>query len=78
VWLVQQHGYALVMDRFRFHMTLTGDVDAATAKRVADAAHALVAPLNKAHPPLLDRLCLYVEPGAGTPWRRVADFELAR
>jgi hypothetical protein len=78
VWLVQQHGYALVMDRFRFHMTLTGDVDAATAKRVVDAACALVAPLNKAHPPLLDRLCLYVEPGAGTPWRRVADFELAR
>jgi hypothetical protein len=76
--LVQRHGYALVMDRFRFHMTLTGDVDAAIAQQVSAAAATLVAPLNKAHPPLLDRLCMFAEPGVRAPLRRVADFELGQ
>ncbi len=78
VALVEQHGYALVMDRFRFHMTLSGDVDADVARRVVDAAATLVEPLNRAHPPVLDRLCLFVEPQPGAPFERVADFELAR
>lgn len=76
--LVRQHGYAAVMDRFRFHMTLTGDIDPAVGRRVADAAAQLVAPLNRTHPPQLDRICLFVEPRAGAPFRRVADFAFER
>jgi hypothetical protein len=78
VALVQQHGYALVMDRFRFHMTLTGDVDVDVGHRVKAAAAKLVAPLNRTHPPLLDRLCLFAEPHAGLAFRRVADFAFER
>jgi hypothetical protein len=76
--LVRRHGYALVMDRFRFHMTLSGNVDAAVAGRVIEAAAGLVAPLNRAHPPVLDRLCLFVEPRPGEGFQRVADFEFGK
>lgn len=38
-------GYPYVMDRFRFHLTLTGPLDRAEAERLGDALAPLVAPL---------------------------------
>ena len=74
--LLALHGYPHVLDRFRFHMTLTGPVDDATAQRVRLAAAANLAALNTLAPLALDRLCLFVEQSPGAPFQRVIDLRL--
>ena len=74
--LLALYGYPHVMERFRLHLTLTGPVDAATARRVIDAATGMTAGLNAQAPPLLDRLCLFVEPSRGAPFQRIMDVRL--
>jgi putative phosphonate metabolism protein len=74
--LLEQFGYPYVMERFRFHMTLGALPDDDTAVRLLRAAHGTAAPLNRQHPPVLDRLCLFVEPRPGAPFLRRADFPL--
>jgi len=75
--LFERYGYPHVLERFRFHMTLTGPVDMATAGQVvAQVAHP-VAQLNAQEPVVLDRLCLYFESEPGAPFRRVTEVELA-
>ncbi len=75
--LLALHGYPHVLERFRFHMTLTGPVDAATAQTVSQALAGQVASLNAQAPLLLDRLCLFVERAPGTPFQRVIDLRLS-
>lgn len=75
--LVELYGYPYVMERFRFHMTLTGPVDAATAREVIAQVADPVASLNEQAPLMLDRLCLFVQPDPWAPFRRVAEAELA-
>ena len=60
-------GYPYVMDRFRFHMTITGrlDTQAQHATRDALAPH-LAAAL--AEPLRADGIALYAEPAAGEPF----------
>ena len=73
--LLLRHGYPYVMDRFRFHMTLAicrGDA----AQAVMDLAQQDVMALNRDHPLVLDRLCLFEEPMPGAPFHRVRDFSL--
>lgn len=68
---LMRHGYPHVLDRWRFHMTLTDSLprdDAALQQRLADQAvahfaHALQAPLD------CESLCVFVEPGPGQPFR---------
>lgn len=74
--LLALHGYPHVLERFRFHMTLTGPVDAAMAQAVTQAVAADVAHLNANVPLSLDRLCLFVERRTGEPFQRVIDLRL--
>lgn len=74
--LLERYGYPNVLERFRFHMTLTGPVDTALAARVVAWIAGTVARLNSEAPPVLDRLCLFFEPEPGAPLRRIADVEL--
>lgn len=61
-------GYPYVLDRFRFHVTLTGPLARAEAEQAADALRAAFAP---ALPPVLviGALCLFGDPGEGRPFR---------
>lgn len=74
--LLDLYGYPHVMERFRFHMTLTGTVDAATAQSVIQAVAPQVARLNASAPLSLDRLCLFIERGPGEPFLRLIDLKL--
>jgi putative phosphonate metabolism protein len=74
--LLALYGYPHVLERFRFHMTLTGPVDAATAQRVTQALAAEPARLNALSPLSLDRLCLFIEQSPGAPFQRVIDLRL--
>jgi putative phosphonate metabolism protein len=73
--LLDAYGYPYVFDQFRFHMTLSDRLDPAAAAEITQAATTWFAPVLDA-PLLLDRLALYHEPDAGTPFNRIADFKL--
>lgn len=75
--LLQLYGYPYVLERFRFHFSLSGPLAAADAQRVMQAVLGPVAQLNATAPLLLDRLCLFVETAPGQPLIRVADVEIA-
>jgi len=75
--LLQQYGYPYVLERFRFHLTLSGPVARPTAQRLLQAVAAPVAQLNATAPLMLDRLCLFVEPAPGQPFQRMADVALS-
>ena len=75
--LLQLYGYPYVLERFRFHFSLSGPLAAADAQRVMQAVLEPVAQLNAAAPLRLDRLCLFVETAPGQPLLRVADVETA-
>jgi len=74
--LLLRYGYPHVLDRFRFHMTLAMCADDDLAAKAISLAERIVAPLNREHPLVLDRLCLFVERAPGAPFRRVGDFLL--
>jgi putative phosphonate metabolism protein len=73
--LLVQYGYPYVLERFRLHFTLSGNVDAATATRLIWAAEPEVSRLNAQAPLLLDRLCLFEQAG-DRPFVRSIDFPL--
>jgi putative phosphonate metabolism protein len=74
--LLQQYGYPYVLERFRFHLTLSGPLPQPTAQRVLRAVAEPLAQLNASTPLVLDRLCLLVETAPGQAFRRMADVEL--
>lgn len=74
--LLNQYGYPYVLERYRLHFTLSGPVNPPMAQRLVQAAAIPVAALNAAAPLLMDRLCLFVEPSPGQPFKRIADAEL--
>ena len=76
VALLQAYGYPYVLERFRFHFTLSGPLNPQRAQRVQQAVAAPVAQLNASSPLVLDRLCLFVEPAPGQPFKRLADAAL--
>jgi putative phosphonate metabolism protein len=75
--LLQRFGYPHVLDRYRFHMTLSGAVDSLTADLLALRASAAVTTINEHTPLVLDRLCLFREEHPGAPFQRIAE-ELLR
>jgi putative phosphonate metabolism protein len=75
--LLQQYGYPYVMERFRFHFTLSGPVPQTTAQRVLRAVAEPLAQLNASSPLVLERLCLFIEPAPGQAFLRVADVALS-
>jgi hypothetical protein len=74
--LLERYGYPQVLERFRFHMTLATFGHAADAARIVAAAHRTLGALSDADPPLLDRLCVFVEPRRGAPFERRLDLAL--
>ena len=75
--LLQAYGYPYVLERFRFHFTLSAPLEPQTAQRVQQAVSAPVAQLNAWCPLVLDRLCLFVESAPGEPFKRLADVALS-
>jgi len=73
--LLQHYGYPHVLERFRFHMTLTGPTSATEAGRLVAQLASDIAQLNRIEPPMLDRFCLFHEPAPGADFQRVQDVE---
>ena len=74
--LMARYGYPQVLERFRFHMTLTGPVAAPVAQEIIARVTPAVARLNEQAPLKLDRLCLFAQPSPHASFRRLADVEL--
>ncbi len=74
--LLHQYGYPHVLERFQLHFSLTGPVTQPQADVVIQAVQARLAQLNETAPLVLDRLCLFVEPGIGHAFTRMFDVEL--
>ena len=74
--LIQRFGYPHVLERFRFHLSLTGPVDVALGDRVVAQLARPLTQLNAIAPPRLDRLCIFLEPAPKAPFLRVADVVL--
>lgn len=74
--LLERYGYPQVLERFRFHMTLTGALPRDAAAPILDIAQGWADRLQSAEPLVLDRLSLFVEPSPGATFERRADFEL--
>jgi phosphonate metabolism protein PhnN/1,5-bisphosphokinase (PRPP-forming) len=68
--LLRRWGYPYVMDRFRFHLSLTGSLRDA-APPVAAALRAAAAVAIPAEPLHLDSICIFEEPEAGADLRIV-------
>ena len=75
--LLNLYGYPHVLEHFRFHMTLTGPVEASIAQQVMRAVAPKIAQLNADTPLWLDRLCLFVERKPGAPFHRIIDLKLS-
>lgn len=71
--LLARWGYPYVMGEFRFHMTLTRRLEAAERARVAVALERHVAPFAR-RPVPVDAVSLFVQPGAGQPFRELRRF----
>jgi putative phosphonate metabolism protein len=69
-------GYPYVLDRFRFHVTLTGPLDAATLDRLREPLTALFASATSAPLPVRD-LALFVQPTPNAPLTLVKRFALS-
>lgn len=74
--LLERYGYPHVLERFRFHMTLTGPVDGATAALVIARTAPEAERLHRESPLALDRLCVFREPSPGAALLRVHDARL--
>lgn len=74
--LLHAWGYPFVLDQFRFHMSLTGRVDALRARSVRDGLALRFAETLRA-PVAVDRLALFVEPEVGAPFHVHSFFRLA-
>lgn len=74
--LLADWGYPHVMERFRFHMTLSGPLPAAQAERLIAALQPTLDGLHARQAPVLDRLCIFHEPEPGAPFLRVHDAPL--
>ncbi len=73
--LLDAYGYPYVFDEFRFHMTLTDQLEAEDRDELQQAAQTWFGPILGERV-LLDRLVLYHEAKSGALFRRVGDFPL--
>lgn len=73
--LLDHWGYPYVLDEFRFHMTLTGRLDPARAKRIMAAMAGPLAALTR-HALSLSDIALFGDPGAGAPFRLLKRYPL--
>jgi hypothetical protein len=73
---LRRWGYPYVLDRFRFHVTLTGALDPASLERLRQPLAALFAPATREPMPITD-IALFRESAPGRPFTLVARFPLA-
>ena len=73
--LLEEFGYPYVMEEFRFHMTLTDQIEPREQLSVSAAITAWFGPLIGQNM-LLDRLVLFHEAGPGAPFMRLRDYPL--
>lgn len=71
--LLARWGYPYVMDQWRFHMTLTGDL---SATQIADLEPPLLARVRQlnAEALVVDAICVFEEPEPGTAFRLTRRF----
>jgi putative phosphonate metabolism protein len=74
---LRRWGYPYVLDRFRFHITLTGPLDAVSLAKLRRPLAALFAPAIAAPTPITD-IALFREPAPGTSFTLAARFPLAK
>lgn len=74
--LLHRWGYPFVMEEYRFHMTLTGKLDAIEGDAVAAGLAPLVAPLGR-EPLVIDALSVFVQDDRSQPFRLGARYPLA-
>jgi putative phosphonate metabolism protein len=75
--LLAAWGYPYVFDRWRFHMTLTGRLEAGERACVRAALAPLFAPLCR-EPVTIDAVALFVQPFTGGPFRYHSRFAFER
>ena len=68
-------GYPYVLDRFRFHMTLTGQLPRGEAARVGALLHEIFDPALET-PFAVDAICVFGDPGEGQPFRLLKRYPL--
>jgi putative phosphonate metabolism protein len=69
-------GYPYVMDAFRFHVTLTGQIPDDTRSDIANRLRERLGPILS-EPLMLRDLCLFAEIGDGSPFRLVSRHPLS-
>lgn len=73
--LFEQFGYHFIFCNFKFHITLAGPLDEPELDAVQPALATAVAPLCE-EPFKVEDLCLFGDPGEGTPFQLVERFPL--
>jgi hypothetical protein len=68
-------GYPYVMEEWRFHMTLTGSLEAAVFSELRPRLEDLFAPHCR-EPLRVDSICLFEQPDEGEPFRAIERFPL--
>ena len=68
-------GYPYVLNRFRFHITLTGSLSRREAAQVAALLHEVFDPVLDSTLSV-DALCLFGDPGEGMPFRLLKRYPL--
>jgi putative phosphonate metabolism protein len=71
--LLAQYGYPYVLERFQFHMTLTGPISEAWATQICQHLAPEINQLNTASPLVLDRICLFVQCTPDSAFIRLTD-----
>ncbi|HEY2533783.1 MAG TPA: DUF1045 domain-containing protein [Xanthobacteraceae bacterium] len=75
--LLRRWGYPYVMDEFRFHITLSGSLEEATAERLLHPLSAYFAPATTTALEMCE-IALFAEPAPGLPFHLVRRFALGR
>lgn len=74
--LLEKWGYPYVLDEFRFHLTLTGEMGETEANRLQNILASQLSDLLD-QPVDIEELCLFGDPGNGQPFRLLKRFPLS-
>jgi putative phosphonate metabolism protein len=75
--LLEMWGYPYVFEEYRFHLTLTGRLDADEGAAISRALTPLVAPFCQAPLPV-DQIAVFHQENRGAPFRILQRYRLAR
>lgn len=67
--LLTRWGYPYVLDRFRFHLSLTGPLGGTSPRRIAELTLEASKAMRALGPPAFDAICVFEEPREGDPFR---------